>query len=63
MLAVEKRYAVLIGVSSYEDDEISNLQYTNNDALRLYEILQTYGGFKPEQMYVHTEVIQDGDIR
>jgi len=47
-----KRYAVIIGVSKYEDDGFPALPYAKNDAIRVARALVTVGGFKKEQVYL-----------
>ena len=47
-----KRYAVVIGVSRYDDDQIANLPYAKNDALRVAQALVAAGEFKKDQVYL-----------
>ena len=47
-----KRYAVIVGVTEYEDDQITPLQYTKNDALRLADLLIKNGEFAKERVYI-----------
>ena len=45
-------YAVIIGISTYQDDRIPTLQFTRNDARGLYEVLThpEYGNVPPEHI-------------
>lgn len=45
-----KRYAVVIGVSTYEDD-IADLPCAKNDAYRLQSVLQQRSGFAADRVY------------
>lgn len=45
-----KRYAVVIGVSAYDDD-IPELPCAKNDAYRLQSVLQRRSAFTPERVY------------
>jgi len=45
-----KRFAVVIGVSSYEDD-IVKLPYAKNDAYRVQSVLQETSGFSADRVY------------
>jgi hypothetical protein len=47
-----KRYAVVIGVSQYLDEQIYNLPCAKNDALRVAQALITSGEFKKDQVYL-----------
>jgi hypothetical protein len=47
-----KRYAVVVGVSHYHDDQIANLPCAKNDALRLAQALVATGEFKKDQVYL-----------
>ena len=62
---IHKRYAVVVGVSDY-DDEIPELPNAKNDAYRLHSVLQEFSGFTSDQVYLlangsdpssHTEVL------
>ncbi len=48
------KYAIIIGISSYED-EIPNLRYTNNDAIRLAKILSQKSNYQPNRIYLITD--------
>lgn len=50
MTEEHKRYAVVIGVSTYEDD-IAELPCAKNDAYRLQSVLQQRSGFTPDRVY------------
>ena len=45
-------YAVIIGISDYQDDRIPDLRFTENDAQGLYDVLTdpAYGGIPPEHI-------------
>lgn len=47
-----KRYAVVVGVSKYHDEQIANLPCAKNDALRLAQALLVSGEFKKDQIYL-----------
>jgi len=49
----QKRYAVIIGVSAYDDD-IAELRFARADALRLQQVLLESCGFAPNRVYVLT---------
>ena len=46
-----KRYAIVIGVSAYDDD-IATLPNAKNDAYRLHLILQKHSGFDADRVYL-----------
>lgn len=52
--ATGKRWAVIIGISQYEDPDIPSLKYADVDAKAMYEFFRSplagLGGFKPENM-------------
>lgn len=63
MPAEEKRYPVIVGVSDYETDEqIANLPYAKNDAIRLHEGLMKYGGFEADRSYLLVNDIDQDNI-
>lgn len=51
-----KRWAVVIGVSDYQDPEIQGLQYADRDAKAFYDFLRSdlagMGGFAPENIQI-----------
>lgn len=51
-----KRYAVIIGISKYEDKEIPSLKYADEDAKAFYDFLRSplagMGGFEPENIQI-----------
>ena len=49
------RWAVIIGVGSYESPGVSKLRYTVNDAEALYEVLTGPGGFRKEHVLLLTD--------
>ena len=54
-----KRYGILIGVSDYTQvDGAGDLQYTVNDAKRLYSLLNDLGDFEASNLYLFC----DGDV-
>jgi hypothetical protein len=58
-----KRYAVIVGVSDYKSDEqITKLPFAKNDAVRLYEDLIKYGGFKEDQTYLLINDVGRNDV-
>jgi uncharacterized caspase-like protein len=52
--ATGKRWAVIIGISQYDDPEIKGLEFADRDARAVYEFFRSplsgLGGFKPENM-------------
>jgi TonB family protein len=48
--ASAKRFALVIGVSQYEDAQINKLEGASNDATSLAETLIDYGGFPSDQV-------------
>lgn len=52
--AKEKRWAVIIGVSKYEDDNITPLPGAANDARALRDALHDYAGFDEKQIILLT---------
>jgi hypothetical protein len=48
-----KRFALLIGVEDYSDG-VTPLQGPNNDAHEIERVLETYGGFPSDQVFVLT---------
>jgi formylglycine-generating enzyme required for sulfatase activity len=50
----EKRWALLIGVSDYEDSNISDLPAAKNDATSLRDNLRDFGGFPKNQIITLT---------
>lgn len=50
----EKRWALLIGVSQYEDGNITSLPGANNDAKALRDALRDYAGFDEKQIIMLT---------
>lgn len=57
-MANGSRYAIIVGVSEYED-EISPLPNARNDAIRLRSILQEKAGFSPDRVYLLTNGVDD----
>lgn len=49
-----KRYALVIGVDSYQDAEISNLRGASNDAKAIADALASYAGFPTDQILLLT---------
>lgn len=49
-----KRYALVIGVDSYQDAEISNLRGASNDAKAIADALANYAGFPTDQIILLT---------
>lgn len=47
---VKDRYAVVVGISAYEDDTIPNLKYAAEDAQAVYNALVRHGGYKEENI-------------
>lgn len=51
-----KRYAVIIGISKYEDKDITALRYADEDAKAFYDFLRSplagLGGFEPENIQI-----------
>jgi hypothetical protein len=51
-----KRYAVIIGISKYEDKEVIGLKYADEDAKAFYDFLRSplsgMGGFEPENIQI-----------
>lgn len=52
--AKEKRWALIIGVSQYEDGNITSLPGANNDAKALRDALRDYAGFDEKQIITLT---------
>ena len=52
--AKEKRWALIIGVGKYEDDNITPLPGANNDARALRDALRDYAGFDEKQIILLT---------
>lgn len=52
--AKEKRWALIIGVSQYEDGNITPLPGANNDARALRDALRNYAGFDEKQIIMLT---------
>ncbi len=50
----EKRWALVIGVSKYEDSNITPLPGANNDAKALHDALRDYAGFDERQIILLT---------
>jgi len=50
MTQEHKRFAVVVGVSNYDDD-ITELPYAKNDAYRLHSVLQESSGFDADRVY------------
>jgi len=46
------RYAIIVGVSVYEDDQFGSLQFANHDALRLSTILTNNCQFDKQRIYL-----------
>ncbi|MBI4269236.1 MAG: caspase family protein [Candidatus Rokubacteria bacterium] len=53
--ATHDRWAVVIGVSAYEDPDIPRLKYAMNDAEALYRVLTGPAGFKKDHVMLLTE--------
>lgn len=51
-MAEGRRYAIIVGVSSYDDDQISSLKYTTNDATRLADLLVRHCRFEKSRVYL-----------
>lgn len=50
-----RRFGIVVGVSDFDPNEqISPIRYATNDAIRVYDILRSSCGFKPEQLYLLT---------
>ena len=49
-----KRFALVIGVDSYQDSEISNLRGASNDAKAIADALTAYAGFPSDQIILLT---------
>ncbi len=49
-VALPNRWAVIIGIGSYDSPSVGKLKYTVNDAEALYEVLTGPGGFKKENV-------------
>jgi hypothetical protein len=56
-----KRYAIIVGVTTYEDDQIASLQYTKNDAIRMADLLIQKGGFDRQRVYLLVNGIREDD--
>ncbi|MCB1158371.1 MAG: caspase family protein [Leptospiraceae bacterium] len=54
-----RRIAVIVGVNRYEDANIANLEKARNDAIRIRDILKTYGDF---EVYLMTDAIDHTDL-
>ena len=52
-----KKWALIIGINSYQDQAISDLQYAVNDAEKLYQLLidPNYGGFEESKVILITD--------
>lgn len=50
----DKRWALIIGVDNYQDDNISDLRGASNDAKVLAESLEKYAGFPSDQIILLT---------
>ena len=50
----EKRFALIIGVDNYEDDDINDLKGANNDAKELARALHEYAGFARDNIFLLT---------
>ena len=48
--AKSKRFALVIGVDEYQDEQISRLSGATNDAKALADALVRYAGFPPDQV-------------
>jgi formylglycine-generating enzyme required for sulfatase activity len=48
-----KRYAIVVGINDYEDQNINKLQFARNDAKSLGKVLKDYGLF--DQVFVMTD--------
>lgn len=58
----ENRYAIIIGVGDYTSvGGATNLQYTVNDAARLYSIVTKLGGFDPINVHLFCDGTQATD--
>ncbi len=49
------RWAVVVGISSYRDEAVSDLRYAHRDAMDLRDVLVTRGGFAPERVLTLVE--------
>lgn len=49
------RWALLIGIDDYEDDQIRDLQFSAADAHAMFEMLVTQGGFSPDHVVLMTD--------
>ena len=54
-----RRYAVLIGVSEYEEG-VGNLPYARNDVVRLRSVLQTIPAFSSDRIYLLATGVDPG---
>src|ERR1044072_5869751 len=52
--SAEKPWALIIGIDSYQDANVTPLHGAANDAKRLAKALENYAGFKPEQIILLT---------
>jgi uncharacterized caspase-like protein len=53
-----KRYAIVTGVSKYRDDQIADLPYATNDAIRLANALTSFGGFDRDRVYLLANAVE-----
>lgn len=51
---LRERFAVVIGISDYEDDTIADLKYAHRDAEEFYKFILTQDGFKKENIKLLT---------
>jgi hypothetical protein len=50
--SIKDKYAIVIGVASYEDEGIQNLRYTTNDAIRLAKVLSERSAYDKKRIYL-----------
>jgi hypothetical protein len=60
MSDINRGFAIIVGVSSYED-EMSPLPYARNDAIRIYQILTQYGGFNPDRAFLFIDELEPNE--
>lgn len=59
----DDRYALLIGVDQYDDDQIEDLRYSALDAKRIAEVLISSGAWRSENVIVMTPDQKDARLR
>jgi len=60
-MEIGRRYAVVVGVTAYEDEQIAPLQYAKNDAIRIADLLIQRGGFERQRVYLLVNGVAEGE--